>query len=125
MTHNFRVGDTVRHKHRGFIAEVVSINQDIINVMELENNESTPFYEPINFKDLEYIRSSTPINYKKEYHRLLEDNQRLDRQLCDAQASKETIHSFYRDDFYLKNRIIAFLFTVVAVESVILMWGVL
>lgn len=62
----------------------------------------------------------TPINYKNEYHRLLEENYSLNRQLCDAHASKETIHSFYRDDFYLRNKIIAFLFTVVAVESIFL-----
>lgn len=66
----------------------------------------------------------TLINYKNEYHRLLEDNHKLNRQLCDAQASKETIHSFYCDKLYERGRVIAFLCIVVAIETIFL-WGLL
>lgn len=66
----------------------------------------------------------TPINYKNEYYKLLEENQSLRKQVGDLHTSKETIHSFYCDKLYERGRVIAFLCIVVAIETIFL-WGLL
>lgn len=51
----------------------------------------------------------TPINYKNEYHKLLEENQSLLKQVGDLHALKEISESFFRDQLYSRGCAIGFL----------------